>query len=69
MQYTIENPQSEWKNNYLIYLKADLSKLTEKLDRLGIYYTVFREPDLGNQITAIAVLGHRILFKRLQLVK
>jgi hypothetical protein len=65
----IENPQSEWKNNYLIYLKADLSKLIEKLDRFGIYYTVFREPDLGNQITAIAVLDHRILFKRLQLVK
>lgn len=69
MQHMIENPQSEWKNNYLIYLKADLSKLIEKLDRFGIYYTVFREPDLGNRITAIAVLDHRILFKRLQLVK
>ena len=65
----IENPQSEWKNNFLIYLKGDLRKLTEKMDRLGIYYTVFREPDLGNKVTAIAVLDHRILFKRLQLVK
>ena len=68
-QYLIENPNSDWQNNYLIYLKADLSKLIKKLDRLGIYYTVFREPDLDNRITAVAVLENRDVFKRLQLVR
>ena len=50
----------EWqkKSNYLAFLtvanEADLIKLITKAILTGIKHTVFREPDLDNQITAVA---------------
>ena len=50
----------EWQNNsnYLVFLtvadEEELIKLTTKAILKGIKYTVFREPDLNNQITAVA---------------
>lgn len=67
-QYLLENPDSEWKNNYLIYLKDKLERLVVKLQMLGIRYTEFREPDLGNKLTAIAVLGNQKVFQKLKLM-
>lgn len=67
-QYLLENPDSKWKNDYLIYLKSDIGKMMRKLDFLGIPYTAFMEPDLGYNVTAIAVLGNREIFKKLKLV-
>lgn len=67
-QYLLENPTSEWKNNYLIYLKDDLEKLIVKLQRRGICYTEFREPDLDGKLTAIAVLDNQKVFQRLKLM-
>ncbi len=46
-------------SNYLVQLstsnEAELLKLIEKCDKLEISYTVFREPDLNDSITAIAI--------------
>lgn len=67
-QYLLENPNSRWKNNYLIYLKSDIMKMMNKLDCYGISYTIFKEPDLNNKITAIAVLDNREMFKKLKLI-
>jgi len=67
-QYLLENPDSEWRNNYLIYLKDDLERLVVKLQVLGIKYTEFREPDLGNKLTAIAVFGKQKVFQKLKLM-
>jgi len=67
-QYLLENPDSEWKNNYLIYLKDKLERLVVKLQILGIRYTEFREPDLDNKLTAIAVLGNKKVFQKLKLM-
>ena len=67
-QYLLENPDSEWKNNYLIYLKDKLERLVVKLQILGIRYTEFREPDLGGKLTAIAVLGNQKVFQKLKLM-
>jgi hypothetical protein len=39
-----------------------------KLDMLDIKYTIFREPDIGNQVTAIACLGNSEVFKKLRLL-
>jgi peptidyl-tRNA hydrolase len=64
-------------SNYLVQLNVsnehELLKLIEKCDKLGLAYTVFREPDLNDSITAIAiepshlskkVVSHlRLLFK------
>lgn len=45
-------------SNYLAFLSAsdedELNKLIHKAELKGITYTVFREPDLDNQITAVA---------------
>lgn len=44
------------ESNYLVCLQApDLAAVIEKLDRKGVRYVPFREPDLNDQLTAIAV--------------
>jgi hypothetical protein len=51
----------EWyyKSNYLGLLSVksekELMTLVSKSDKLGIRYSIFREPDIGYQITAIAL--------------
>ena len=66
--YLLEHPDG-WKNQYLIYLYADLKKWVGKLNYFGLDYSIFKEPDLANQITAVAVESDGKLFKNLQLVK
>ena len=67
-QYLLENPDSKWKNNYLIYLKANLERIVVKLQRYGICYTEFHEPDLDGKLTAIAVLDNQKVFRNLHLI-
>ena len=68
-QWMLEHPNSkEWRNDYLIYLSADVNKWKRKLEFLGIDYTEFQEPDLDYQTTALAVFGHEELFKNLKIV-
>lgn len=47
------------KSNYLVQLSVsnenELLKLIEKCEKLGLTYTAFREPDLNDSITAIAI--------------
>ena len=66
-QWLIENPNQTWNNQTLIYLKANLNKEIMKLDQNMVKYTVFKEPDLDNQITAVA-LQHDKFFKHLNLM-
>jgi len=46
-------------SNYLAVLSVndenDLKSLIQKLETRGICHTVFREPDLNNEITAVAI--------------
>ena len=46
------------KSNYLAFLtvanEEELEKLIRKAEAKGIKHSIFREPDIGNQITAIA---------------
>lgn len=68
-QWMLEHKNTHlWDNEYLIYLRADIIKWRRKLDLLGVDYSEFREPDLDNRITAIAVHGHKELFKNLDIV-
>ena len=66
--YLLEHPDG-WKNQYLVYLYADVEKWISKLDYLGLDYSIFKEPDLANQITAVAVENDGELFKHLRLVR
>jgi hypothetical protein len=60
---------ARWNNSYLIYVSADVLTWKEKLDILEIDYTEFREPDLNNKVTALAILNNDRLFKKLRLIK
>ena len=59
-QYDYPEVAKDWhdNSNYLIFLSTDdeahLKKLIIKATEKGIKYTIFREPDIGNQITAVA---------------
>lgn len=55
MQWLLEHPNQDWNNNYLIYLYADLDKWKVRLDLVNKDYSSFYEPDLDNQLTAIAL--------------
>jgi hypothetical protein len=67
----------EWqkKSNYVCCLEASRFKIEliqAELDKLKIKYLIFEEPDIGNEITAIAVEAiprelHTKLFKKLKL--
>ena len=66
-----------WKlgSNYLCCLQASLPKIYQYIDKLaffGIKHTIFREPDIGNEVTALAVEAlnektHNLLYKNLKL--
>lgn len=57
-EHPVEAREWQKQSNYLAFLTvADeqaLIKLISKAILLGIKHTVFREPDIGNQITAVA---------------
>ena len=62
-----------WNNGYLIFLKIkdlfSLENLIEKLEVDGKKFSIFREPDLDHEITAIACLSERdSSFKKLKLL-
>lgn len=60
--FILEHPEiaKTWHklSNYLVYLSTsnedELIKLIQLAESKGIVYTIFREPDLDNQITAVA---------------
>lgn len=77
--FAAEHPAefSAWRNgsNYLCCLTIEqrtLQRLIHKMEQLYVKHTIFREPDIGNQITAIAVEClpksiHTKLFKNFKL--
>lgn len=62
-QFTAEHPEIDrvWfeQSNYLGLLsvkdESELSNLVEQATSAGIHFSIFREPDIDNQITAIAL--------------
>lgn len=59
-QYQHPAEAKDWQqnSNYLVFLTVadefELDKLISKAELLDIKHTIFREPDLGNVITAVA---------------
>lgn len=68
-QYLLEHPKQDWNNQYLIYLYANVNVWKRKLDMFGLDYSSFREPDLDNALTALAVEDEGKMFKNLKLVE
>lgn len=75
VKFESEFKQWQMGSNYLCCLEASDSKinrLIHKLDDLKIKYHKFLEPDIGNEMTAVAVEAlsreqHKKLFKSLKL--
>jgi hypothetical protein len=64
----------EWNNQTLIYLGVrslrELKNWKFKLDMKNIEYFEFKEPDMNNELTAIAVLlEDGKIFRKLRLLK
>jgi len=63
---------NDWENSTLVYLgvkgEHQLRTWMTKLSRLGIEYVPWREPDMNNQITAIATTATSELFKNVNLL-
>jgi peptidyl-tRNA hydrolase len=63
---------SEWKNSTLVYLGVkglnQLENLKRKLEYAEIEHYAFTEPDLDNQITALASDRSSTIFDKLNLL-
>lgn len=63
----------EWGNHTLIYLEIEneeeLAYWGQKLTQREIAWEGFREPDIGNQLTAIACYSDGKPFSKLKLLK
>lgn len=72
-EYLLRGPKDHnWKNGTLIYLEVknekQLIEYCNILEKKGIHYSGFREPDIGNQLTAISVVAEKGQFEELQLL-
>lgn len=72
-QWLIDNPDQEWNNHTLIYLgvnnEAELQEwYLDLLDFSDLDPVPFYEPDIGNQLTAIAVYADDKEFSNLPLL-
>jgi 7-keto-8-aminopelargonate synthetase-like enzyme len=75
-QYLIDHAphlSGEWNNGSIICLELgnekSLKKWLKKLEEKGIKTSLFREPDMEHQITAIAALHEGDIFKGIPLLK
>ena len=71
-EFLLRGHISRWNNGTLIYLGVkglrQLENLKYKLNLHEIPYTEFREPDIGNETTAIATDKHCKFFERINLL-
>ena len=70
-EYLLRGPSTEWQNGTLIYLGVkgltQLENLKHKFDMADIPYKEFKEPDIGNETTAIATDKDNIFIRKLNL--
>lgn len=67
----LQDQHTGW-NGTLVYLGVEdeeiLSRWVSKLDLRRKTYTKFREPDIGDQLTAIACIDEGSIFSKLKLL-
>ena len=73
-QFLIDYPNTDWNNNYLIFLQVNNKEALDywiwRIDKNipDEPSSVFREPDLNNELTAIAVYTNSKMFNKLELM-
>ena len=71
-EFLIWNDRQDWDNGTLVYLRVPdlqtLENLSIELDN-DLEYASFYEPDIGNEMTAIAAVSDGTHFKKLSLMR
>lgn len=71
-EFLLEHDNHGWDNGTLVYLgvpdEQGLKKQIERLSLTGINHSVFIEPDIGDQMTAIAAVSDGKPFRKLRLL-
>jgi hypothetical protein len=69
-EFLLSHKDTEWKNGTLVYLRSpgdwDLYNWIERSLKERADYMPFYEPDLDNEITALAILGSGNIPKMLE---
>jgi len=70
-EYLLYEDVYNWDNGTVVCLKVrneeELLELEERIRSMSIPYRSFREPDTGNDMTALALVGEKNLFRELTL--
>jgi hypothetical protein len=71
-EFLLTRPYTKWNNETLVILGLDnldeLNKFIFKLDHRGIKWVGFKEPDIGNELTAIACDEDEPIFSGMELL-
>ena len=71
-EYILNNPQTPWDNGTVVCLKVDnedqLKEEIKRLDKMEIKHSIFKEPDIGNEITSLAIVSKDSIFSHLKLL-
>jgi len=73
-QFVLDYPQDDWNNNYLIYVVVENEEKLKfwkmKVEDNAMNFSSFSEPDLGNEMTALACYStNDKMFSKLKLLK
>lgn len=71
-EFLLRGPKTEWSNGTIVILgvedEGELKTWATWLEIKGKPFTAFREPDIGNQMTALATVDGGNVFHRLALL-
>jgi hypothetical protein len=71
-EWLLHDHAQTWRNSTLIYLgvkdENSLVRWSEKLDMRSLKWVGFKEPDIGNELTALAVECDGKMFRNLKLL-
>jgi len=70
-EFLLHENSHVWDNGTVVCLKVrdeqELLNIEQSLKKMSLPYRSFREPDTGNDMTALALVGERNLFRDLTL--
>ena len=71
-ELVLHSLHGNWDNGTIVLLgvknEFQLKKWIDKLSIKDVKYAIFKEPDIGNQITALATVCDNKVFKKLNLL-